>query len=227
MLTSLLKSLRARILGSPSARGRHGSPAGRFRLGVEPLDQRWLLSATPVVPLAALTLEPGHLAVLRAFQGAHHLGTLYAALPDLGAGVTVAASNTFVGSVSGTNLLVGVVLGPREALAYICDGHNISDWFRGKVHGPTLTLPGENGGRIVAQVQGDLVSGALTLHNGRTLGFTASRAENDTSGLFRSVAQLGRQEGVLSLIRLRDKERGAVFGNRGSRVCFIDPLSDL
>jgi hypothetical protein len=194
---------------------------------VERLDQRCLLSATPVVPLAALTLEPGHSGLLRAFQRAHHLGPLYAALPDLGVGATAAAPNTFVGSVSGTNLFVGVVIGERQALAYICDGHNISSWFRGKVQGQTLTLHGEDGGRIAAQVQGDLVSGALTLHNGRTLGFTASRAVDGVSGLFRTVVRVGRQEGVLSSIRLIGNERGKVLGNKGSRVSFIDPLTDL
>jgi hypothetical protein len=56
---------------------------------VQPLDQRCLLSATPAVRVIMPALEPGHLGLLRAFQEERHLGPLYAALPDLGAGATI------------------------------------------------------------------------------------------------------------------------------------------
>jgi hypothetical protein len=253
MLTDLLQSLRARLVGSPRARGRRGIPAARFRPGMEPLDERCLPSAAPAIQMVTATLQPRQLGLLRAFQQEKHLGPLYAALPDLGAGRTVrpggilagphilyavlrdlgagdtaAVPNTFVGSVPGTNILVALVVGPREALAYVCDGAGLSAWFRGKVHGPTLTLPGVNGGRIVAQVQGDTAAGTVALHGEPALGFTAGRAVDGASGLFRGVVRLGRQEeGVLSLIRLLDEDHGGVSIKRGSRVSFIDPLTNL
>jgi hypothetical protein len=149
-------------------------------------------------------------------------------LPDLGAGATAATPNTFVGSVSGTNILVGLVVGSREALAYVCDGAGLSVWFRGQVHGPTLTLAGVNGSRIVAQVHGDGVAGTVTLPRRSVFGFTASRVVDGVSGLFRGVVWLGRHEqGVLSLIRLMDKDHGGVSIKTGSRVSFIDPLINL
>jgi hypothetical protein len=210
-LFDLLTSLRPSRLFSRGPRGRRRTPAASYRPGVEPLDERCLLSAR-TVPLAAVTLEPGHLGLLRGFQKDQHLGPLYAGLPDLGAGATAAGPNTFVGSVPGTNVFVGVVLGPGEALAYFCDGARLSGWLRGRNDGQTYTLSGKGGDRLVAQVQGDVVTGTLTPHGGQALAFTADRAVDGESGLFRGVARVGRQDQVLSLIRLLDHGRGRMQG---------------
>jgi hypothetical protein len=227
LLLDLLKSLRANPLVAHGPRGRRCRPAATFRPGVESLDERCLLSAAPSVRIVVPTLEAGHLGLLRAFQEAQHLGPLYAALPDLGAGATAAAPNTFVGRVPGTNLAVGVVLGPREALAYVCDSATTTAWLRGKVRGEALALSGEGGSRITAQVQGDEVAGALALHGGPALAFTALRAVDGHSGLFRSAVRVGRQQGVLSSIRLPGYEPGAVNTQKGAPVSFIDPLGNL
>ena len=219
MLTDLLMSLRARLVGVPTARGRHGRPAATFRPAVEALDERALPSATSGVnsltDLAALHLQPGHVGLLRAFEKKLHLGPLYAGLPDLGAGQTAAAPNTFVGPVAGTNLFVAVVVGPQEALAWVCDGAGVHDWLRGPVQGSTLSLAGTvrltKGDQIAAQVQGDTVSGTLSLHGGPALPFTADRVADSLSGLFRSPFRLGRQVEVLSLIRIGNAVRGGKF----------------
>jgi hypothetical protein len=206
----VLTWLRQRLFGgSGSARQRRGS-GPRFRPGVEQLGERCLPAAVQAVPLAALTLEPGHLGLLRSLQRQKHLGPLFAALPDLGAGQTTSAPNTFVGSVPATKLLVGIVLGPGEALAYACDGGSGHDiWLRGTVQGQTLVLIGKKGERIGAQVQGDTVSGTLTLPGGPALAFTADRAVEAQTGLFRSVARFGRQQVVLTTVRLMGVDRGA------------------
>jgi hypothetical protein len=208
-LTDLLESLLAGPLFSGGPRARRGLPAARFRPSFDPLEERSLLSAHPVLPVAAVIPEPGHLGLLRVFQQEQHLGPLYAALPDLGAGATTASPNTFVGGVPGTEIFAGVVVGPREALAYFCDGAGISGWLRGRVNGQTLTLSGKTGDRLVAQVQGDAVSGTLVLHGRPPLAFSAGRAADGASGLFRGVARVGRREDVLSLIRLGNDDRGA------------------
>jgi hypothetical protein len=218
MLTDLLKSLRARLLGSPRARGRRSTPAATFRPTVEALDERSLPSATPGVTsladLAALHLQPGHLGLLRQLQKGLHLGPLYATLPDLGAGQTTAAPNTFVGPVAGTNAFAAVLVGPQEALAYVCDGAGTHDWLRGPVQGSALslagTVPWAKSDRIAAQVQGDVVAGTLTLHGGTGLPFTANRAADGQSGLFRSPVRAFRQEEVLSLIRIGNAVRGNI-----------------
>jgi hypothetical protein len=105
MWTDLLRPARARLRGAPKARGRRGTPAAPFRSTVEALDGRCLPSAQPGVSspaeLAALHLQPGHLGLPRAFQWQLHLGPLYAALPDLGAGQAAAAPNTFGGRSPG------------------------------------------------------------------------------------------------------------------------------
>jgi hypothetical protein len=214
MWTDLLRSVHAKFLGSSRARGRRGTPAARFQPTVEALGERCLPSAQPGVAsladLAALHLQPGHFGLLRSFQQQLHLGPLYAGLPDLGAGQTAAAPNTFVGQVAGTNLLVAVVVGPQEALAYVCDGAGVHDWLRGPVQGSTLTLAGQQGDRIIAQVEGDAVSGTLALHGGPGVPFTANRAADGQSGLFGCPVRVGRQEEVLSLIRIGDAVRGKV-----------------
>jgi hypothetical protein len=224
MWTDLLRSVHAKFLGSPRARGRRGTPAATFRPAVEALDERSLPSAQPALPLSAFTLQPGHLGLLRAFQQQLHLGSLYAALPDLGAGQTAAAPNTFVGQIAGTNLLVAVVVGPQEALAYVCDGAGIHDWLRGPVQGSTLTLAGRQGDRIVAGVQGDAVSGTLTLRGGPALPFTANRAADGQSGLFRSPTRLGREEGILALIRVGENGRGFDWGSLVGTIKEIAPI---
>jgi hypothetical protein len=193
---------------------------------VELLDGRCLPSA-PAVPLASVTLEPGHLGLLRAFQRAQHLGPLYAALPDLGAGQTAAAPETFVGRVPGTNLCVGVVLGPREGLAYVCDSATTSAWLRGKVRGTALALSGAGGTRLVAQVQGDGVAGVLALRGSPALAFTAVRAVDGHNGLFRSAVRGGWEQRVLSSVRVNDFAPGAVRTRNGGPVFFIDPVAGL
>jgi hypothetical protein len=218
MLTDLLRSVCARLVSAPKARGRHGTPAGPFRPAIEPLDERSLPSTLPVVhSLAAANPQPGHFELLRAYQQRHHLGPLYAALPDFGAGQT-AAPNTFVGQIAGTNIFVAVVVGPREALAYACDGMGgVREWLRGPVQGSTLSLSGTarsaKGDQITAQVQGDAVSGTLTLR-GVALPFTADRAADGRSGLFRAVVRPGRQVQVGTDIRIGDHERGSAKKTR-------------
>jgi hypothetical protein len=187
-----------------------------FRPAVEALDERSLPSATAGVTsladLAAFHLHPGHLGVLRGYQQALRLGPLYATLPDLGNGQTAAAPNTFVGQIAGTNLLIAVVVGPQEALAYVCDGVGVHAWLRGPIQGSTLTLAGTarsaKGDQIAAQVQGDALSGTLTLHDRPALPFTANRAVDGQSGLFLSAVRRGDSEGILALIRVAENERG-------------------
>jgi hypothetical protein len=229
VFTTLLSFLRVGQRHARRPRGLRRTQPAAFLPGVEQLDERYLPSAHPVVPLAALTLEPGHLRDLRGFRNDLHLGPLYARLPDLGAGATAASPSTFVGAVPGTNLLVGVVLGPQQALAYVCDGAGTSGWLRGPVKGQALDLTGKKGERLVAQVRGHAVSGTLTLPRGPALAFTAGRAADGESGLFRSVARFGRQGGVLSLIRLGSEERGNMRNTstgearatRGGSVVFV------
>jgi hypothetical protein len=221
MLTDLLKSLRARFLGSPRACARRRPPAARFRPAVEALDERSLPSATlgvtSLAQLNALHLQPGHLGLLRQLGQGLHLGPLYAGLPDLGAGQTAAAPNTFVGPVAGTNLFAAVVVGQQEALAYVCDGAGVHDWLRGPVQGSSLSLAGTvratKGDRIAAKVQGDAVAGTLTLPlltPPLALPFTANRAVDALSGLFCSPVRVGRQEEVLILIRIGNAVRGNI-----------------
>jgi hypothetical protein len=127
--------------------------------------------------------------------------------------------------IAGTNLFVAVVVGPQEALAYVCDGAGTGSWLRGSVQGSTLSLagpvPSRKGDRIAAQVQGDTVSDTLTLQGGPALPFTATQAADGPSGLFRSPVRVGRQEEAFSLIRIGDHLRGRAVSTTSNLIVHI------
>jgi hypothetical protein len=58
-----------------------------------------------------------------------------------------------------------------------------------------------------------VVSGTLALRGGPALPVTADRAADGQSGLFRSATRLGREEGILALIRVGENGRGFDWGS--------------
>jgi hypothetical protein len=135
------------------------------------------------------------------------LGPLFSTIPDFNDPSARQNPNTFVGQVAGTNAFLAVVVGDGEALAYVCDARAISTWLRGRVSGNVLTLSGGKGTALAGTLEGDTVSGTLTL-SGRTFAFLAARAVEGHTGLFRgTLPLLGRLE-VGSVIKIETSVRG-------------------
>ena len=87
-------------------------------------------------------------------------------------------TGNLVGKVEGTNAFVAVVVDrENHALAYICDGNEIAEWFRGAVaQDGSLDLRSEGGALLVAEVAKSGTEGTVTLE-GEEHAFSASRAE--------------------------------------------------
>jgi hypothetical protein len=141
-----------------------------------------------------------------------HLGPLYWTIPDVNDPTAHQNPNTFVGQVAGTDAFVAVVIGGDKAIAYVCDGAHVSAWLHGEVHDGVLSLTDDRGDQIQARLQDDAVTGLVDVDGLGSRTFSADRAVDGQSGLFRGLAPVNGEEGVLSLIRLNDGERGRMQG---------------
>jgi autotransporter-associated beta strand protein len=141
-----------------------------------------------------------------------HLGSLYWTIPDINDPSAHQNPNTFVGKVPGTNAFIAVVMGGDQAIAYVCDsnGEHVKAWLHGEVRDGLMTLTDDHGDRIVSRLQGDTVIGLVDVRGLGERTFTADRAVDGESGLFRGVETINGQTGVLSTIVIGDEERGAV-----------------
>jgi hypothetical protein len=71
-----------------------------------------------------------------------------------------------VGSVEGSDAYIGVVVdGDNEALAYVCDSDQISQWFRGKVAGNKFEVASGDA-RLSFALTEDAARGTVNLGNG-------------------------------------------------------------
>jgi hypothetical protein len=94
---------------------------------------------------------------------------------------------TYVGSVSGSRALVGIVVLDSRARAYVCDGKRIASWFNGYVNKGSMVLFAARPSRLTTKLDGRTATGTVTLANGRHLRFRATRATG-RAGLYRGSA---------------------------------------
>jgi hypothetical protein len=97
----------------------------------------------------------------------------------------------------------------REVRAYLCDGQQISEWFKGSVTGNDLDLASEDGARLKGSLAPEAATGTITLPDSeKSLTFTGKPASGP-AGLYNvSIAadgsfvgtseRGGRMEGKLS-----------------------------
>ena len=99
----------------------------------------------------------------------------------------VQAKNTFVGTVPGSDEYVAVVVGERAVIGYVCDGRKVSSWTTGPAPDDArVELASADGKtRIRGTVQGQAVRGTVTVDGRSARAFTARRAVEGRSGLFR------------------------------------------
>jgi hypothetical protein len=104
---------------------------------------------------------------------------------------------TFVGTARNSGISVAIVVRGNALAGYLCDGKNLGAWSTGTLGaGNRIRLRSKRGALIDATLGGATVVGKVTLPGGRSLAFTATRAVDGQSGLFRQRnARLGSLSG--------------------------------
>jgi hypothetical protein len=107
------------------------------------------------------------------------------------------AARTYLGAVTGTDALIGVVVQGTRARAYLCDGApgravTLADWFTGPVHGGTLdAVSGQHRVHFTVRLGQRTATGTVTLADGRVFGFTAAMAAGSPpAGVFEGTGLL-------------------------------------
>lgn len=76
----------------------------------------------------------------------------------------VQGENGFMGTVSGTNAFIALLVAREEAIVYVCNGdEEIHEWFRGDNMDPTkISLTNGAGVKVVAEFTGTTFEGDVT-----------------------------------------------------------------
>ena len=130
---------------------------------------------------------------------------------------------TAVSVSSGPTPFVGIVTTMDKALAYICDGEDLAQWYRGSLQAGGLfeVRSTTKKSRITAQVTGRSVFGAITLEDGRVLSFRAIPGEG-SAGLYRSDDRINDVRYLGGWVVLPNGEqRGAVTDIGSTRPGFM------
>jgi hypothetical protein len=118
----------------------------------------------------------------------------------------------YVGTVKGTHAFIGVAVHGRRVTAYVCNSKNISQWFKGTIHGGTATLT-SHGGYVLRVTTGDhRSSGSVTFPGpaAATHHFVAAR-DAKPAGLYRGTKTVGGKQYLGGWIILPDgRQRGEV-----------------
>jgi hypothetical protein len=149
--------------------------------------------------------------------------------PSAGAGSGKPISGTWVGQVEGSEAYVAIVIGKkgkdRPAGVYLCDSATQAVWLFGDTNDRTLDLPGDGGASIDGTVTKQSVEGTITLADGTTLEFTATRAKRP-AGLYRFDDEIDGDRYEGGWIVLDDgTQRGAVI-KRNTGDAGIAPTID-
>jgi hypothetical protein len=122
-----------------------------------------------------------------------------------------APARSYVGTVTGSDAYVAVVIGPDgDALAHVTDGAYSVDWVAGVVTGRTASLSNEGGATLEAQLSRRAVTGSFTRPQSPTLTFSAAPAKAP-AGLYRAVEDFADGRYVGGWVVLPDgTERGTV-----------------
>jgi hypothetical protein len=120
---------------------------------------------------------------------------------------------------AGSNPFVAVVTTRDKAIAYICDGDVLAEWFRADLQADGLfeTRSTTKKSGITAQVNAGSVVGAITLETGKVIQFRAMPTDG-MAGLYRSDQSINNQRFLGGWIVLANGEqRGAVIGGGSTR----------
>lgn len=122
-------------------------------------------------------------------------------------------SGSFVGKVDGSDAFISVVVHANgEVTAYVCDGADISEWFKGTADGSSLDLTNANGASLTATLSANSASGTFTPAGDSALNFSAEIA-SEPAGLYRADLTYENTAYVGGWIVLPDgDQRGSIVG---------------
>jgi hypothetical protein len=133
-----------------------------------------------------------------------------------------AVTGTFVSALevgAGPTPFISLVISQGQTIAYVCDGENLAQWYRGNLQAGGLfeTRSRDQQSRITAQVNAGSVVGAITLKTGRVLSFRSTPASSE-AGLYRSDETINGSRWLGGWVVLPDgHQRGAVIGSGSTR----------
>ncbi len=141
----------------------------------------------------------------------------------------VQGESGFVGTVTGTNAFIAVLVADDEAIVYVCNGddEDISEWFTGAIVDPTnFSLTNSDGAQISGKFDGSSFTGIVTFTNARTHSFTATpNSGSETKvGVFQVHGDMAIQDEVEAgwIVNAAGEERGSlrVKGKKKKAICF-------
>jgi hypothetical protein len=122
-----------------------------------------------------------------------------------------AVRGVYVGRIPNSRAFVAIATQQGRALAYVCDGERVAEWFRGDLtDGHTLILRSKTGATLSATLETNAISGALRLPSGDYA--FAALPSPDGTGLYRAE---GADKAVGGWIVLPSGEERAVITTPG------------
>jgi hypothetical protein len=120
-------------------------------------------------------------------------------------------TGNYGGKVSGSDAFIAVVARDGHALAYVCDGQTMAEWFSGTLSSDgTLEVTNKDGAHLHATLTSEHATGTFTPTGGQPLSFTAPPASGD-AGLYRGTGTLHGERLVAGWIILSaSQQRGAI-----------------
>jgi hypothetical protein len=131
-------------------------------------------------------------------------------------------SGAWVGKVDGTDAYIAIASNGEEVMAYICDGKTITQWYRGQATTGGLDLAAGSA-KLQAQLTVDAANGSITLADGESFNFQATRAAGD-AGLYRLEETVDDETWTAGWVVLND---GQLRGLRVSSKGTLETLSSL
>lgn len=126
------------------------------------------------------------------------------------------APGTYVGVPDGRVPYVALVAQGNDVLAFVCDGDTVGEPLGGAKAGSDFDLS-RNGVRLRGTVQGDVVTGELTVPGTGPAAFTARRAVEGRTGLYRAETTVGADEAVTWWIQTEQGIKGLTTSQKGKR----------
>jgi hypothetical protein len=140
---------------------------------------------------------------------------LVASIPAPGSGTQ--APGTYVTSTDSLAVpYLALVVQGSEVLAFVCDGETVGEPIGGATNDAGFDLS-SNGVQVTGTLQGDVVTGELTLPGSSPVAFTARPAAEGTTGLYREEATVGGDTVVTWWIQTEGGVKGAQASRNGKR----------
>ena len=123
----------------------------------------------------------------------------------------------FVGKIPQSRAFIAIAFQQQRVLAYVCDGQQIAEWFKGSVTDQnTLKLQSKNGAVLVATLDAQSARGSLELPSGH-FAFAAIPAR-DQAALYRAERQDGQKAVAGWIVLSNGEQRSAMVNQTGVHV---------